>query len=102
MATAIFSGGRRFRGRSQSSGEINRVPLKGLFADGVWQCNCHPRLPAEHFQTKNGGKNHGRWCKNRTFSKPVLEADWIGSLHMPETTAEALQLLPLGRSSEAS
>ncbi|MCJ1378433.1 hypothetical protein MMC17_001531 [Xylographa soralifera] len=37
------------------------APLKGLFADGIWQCNCTPRLPAEHFQTKNGGRNHGRW-----------------------------------------
>ena len=40
------------------------MPLKkGLFSDGIWQCNCDPRLPAQHFQTKNGGKNHGRWCK---------------------------------------
>ena len=66
-----------------------KVPLKGLFSDGMWKCtvtlllaslifsftslqkanlrpsrrpgNCDPRLPAQHFQTKNGGKNHGRW-----------------------------------------
>lgn len=37
--------------------------MKGLFSDGAWHCNCEPRLPAEHFQTKNGGKNHGRWCE---------------------------------------
>ncbi|MCJ1246206.1 hypothetical protein MMC30_003411 [Trapelia coarctata] len=46
-----------FRGR----GSLGKAPLKGLFADGIWQCNCDPRLPAEHFQTKNGGINHGRW-----------------------------------------
>ncbi|KAL9111312.1 MAG: hypothetical protein Q9227_004189 [Pyrenula ochraceoflavens] len=34
---------------------------KGAFLDGTWNCECEPRLPAEHFQTKNGGKNHGRW-----------------------------------------
>ena len=52
----------RFRGRS-GPGAAQKVPLKGLFTDGVWHCNCDPRLPAQHFQTKNGGKNHGRWCK---------------------------------------
>ncbi|KAI9759179.1 MAG: hypothetical protein M4579_002552 [Chaenotheca gracillima] len=44
-----------------------KVPLKGLFDNGIWHCNCTPRMPAEHFQTKNGGKNHGRWfytCQN--------------------------------------
>ena len=56
-----------FRGRNGGRGHgrasLGKVPLKGLFSDGVWHCNCEPRLPAEHFQTKNGGKNHGRWCK---------------------------------------
>ena len=59
-----------FKGRSKAStGRGNyghkhqKVPLKGLFADGVWKCNCDPRLPAQHFQTKNGGKNHERWCR---------------------------------------
>ena len=47
------------RGRNSN---LLKVPLRGLFADGVWQCNCDPRVPADHFQTKNGGKNHGRWC----------------------------------------
>ena len=54
-----------FKGRKKSrrGGGIEKVPLKGLFDEGVWKCNCDPRLPADHFQTKNGGKNHGRWCK---------------------------------------
>ncbi|EED12289.1 conserved hypothetical protein [Talaromyces stipitatus ATCC 10500] len=34
---------------------------RGRFIDGVWHCDCDPRLPADHFQTKNGGVNHGRW-----------------------------------------
>lgn len=29
--------------------------------DGIWHCDCDTRLPAEKFQVKNGGKNHGRW-----------------------------------------
>lgn len=60
----MFRGrGNGFRGRRRGShGETTKVPLKkGLFSDGIWQCNCDPRLPAQHFQTKNGGKNHGRW-----------------------------------------
>lgn len=28
---------------------------------GIWYCDCDTRLPAEKFQVKNGGKNHGRW-----------------------------------------
>jgi hypothetical protein len=34
---------------------------RGLFSNGVWHCDCDPRMPADKFQTKNGGKNHGRW-----------------------------------------
>lgn len=58
--------GGRNRGRGRGRGVLEKVPLKGLFIDGVWHCNCEPRLPAEHFQTKNGGMNHGRWCKSST------------------------------------
>ena len=59
----MFKG--RSKGRGRGRGDyrpIFKTPLKGLFSDGIWQCNCDPRLPAQHFQTKNGGKNHGRWC----------------------------------------
>jgi hypothetical protein len=65
------------RGRYRNRGGISRGrggntsssarPLKGLFADGIWQCNCTPRLPAEHFKVKKEGKNQGRWfytCQN--------------------------------------
>lgn len=38
-----------------------RTAKRGLFSNGVWHCDCDSRLPADKFQTKNGGKNHGRW-----------------------------------------
>lgn len=44
-----------------------RTSRRGAFLNGIWHCDCDPRLPAEKFQTKNGGKNHGRWfytCQN--------------------------------------
>ncbi|RMJ27475.1 hypothetical protein PHISP_01672 [Aspergillus sp. HF37] len=37
------------------------APLRGLFLDGIWRCNCPGRPPAIQFQTKNQGVNHGRW-----------------------------------------
>lgn len=43
---------------------------KGAFIDGIWGCECDPRLPAEKFQTKNGGKNHGRWFFTCQKGKP--------------------------------
>ncbi|KAH6670454.1 hypothetical protein B0J14DRAFT_618775 [Halenospora varia] len=38
-----------------------KMPLKGLFQDGVWHCNCNPRLPASRFQVKKDGPNHGKY-----------------------------------------
>ncbi|KAI1612117.1 hypothetical protein EDD36DRAFT_275202 [Exophiala viscosa] len=38
-----------------------RTSKRGAFVEGVWLCDCEPRMPADKFQTKNGGKNHGRW-----------------------------------------
>ncbi|KAK4560767.1 hypothetical protein LTR86_005346 [Recurvomyces mirabilis] len=64
-------GGGRYRGgRGGGRGGKSTAPTttqKGLFADGIWQCNCIPRLPAEHFKVKKEGKNQGRWfytCQN--------------------------------------
>ncbi|KAF2498955.1 hypothetical protein BU16DRAFT_524968 [Lophium mytilinum] len=34
---------------------------KGLFEDGTWKCDCTPRLPAIHLQTKKETANKGRW-----------------------------------------
>ncbi|RDW95252.1 hypothetical protein BP5796_01015 [Coleophoma crateriformis] len=33
---------------------------KGLFSDGVWHCDCDPRLPASYFIVKKTGPNRGR------------------------------------------
>ena len=38
-----------------------RTSKRGAFIHGIWHCECEPRQPADKFQTKNGGKNHGRW-----------------------------------------
>jgi len=60
------SGGSRGQYRGKSGGLAN-TQEKGLFADGIWHCNCKQRLPAEHFRVKKEGKNHGRWfytCQN--------------------------------------
>ena len=41
---------------------------KGVFTDGIWHCECKPRLPAEHFKVKKETKNKGRWfytCQNQ-------------------------------------
>lgn len=34
---------------------------RGQFIDRIWHCDCHPRLPAEHFKVKKEGPNKGRW-----------------------------------------
>ncbi|RMY04290.1 hypothetical protein D0868_07026 [Hortaea werneckii] len=63
----MFRGRGRGRGRGTTSsrggrgGGVSAIRPKGLFADGIWQCNCTPRLPAEHFKVKKEGKNQGRW-----------------------------------------
>jgi hypothetical protein len=47
-----------------------RTSRRGLFVNGVWHCDCDTRLPADKFQTKNGGKNHGRWFYTCQKSQP--------------------------------
>ncbi|KAI9790150.1 MAG: hypothetical protein M1816_005350 [Peltula sp. TS41687] len=50
------------RGRGPGGARSTAItPLKGLFIDGSWHCNCTPRLPANRFQTRKQGPNHGRW-----------------------------------------
>lgn len=65
----MFKGRNRGRGRGGHA-PAQKVPLKGLFSNGVWHCNCEPRLPAQNFQTKNGGKNHGRWFYTCQLPQP--------------------------------
>ncbi len=65
----MFKNYRRGKGRGGDA-SAQKVPLKGLFSNGVWHCNCEPRLPAQNFQTKNGGKNHGRWFYTCQLPQP--------------------------------
>ncbi|KAI5866882.1 hypothetical protein GGS23DRAFT_552540 [Durotheca rogersii] len=37
-----------------------KVPLNGCFLNGVWHCNCIPRLPAVSLQAKKESANKGR------------------------------------------
>ena len=62
----MYRGGRygnRGGGNSSRGGRYNKQSTqpKGLFADGVWHCNCTPRLPAEHFKVKKESPNKGKW-----------------------------------------
>ncbi|KAI8940134.1 hypothetical protein NX059_003847 [Plenodomus lindquistii] len=56
--------GYRGRGRGRGGGGS----LKGMFTNGVWHCDCNPREPAIHFETKKAGPNQGRWF--RSCQKP--------------------------------
>ena len=52
------------RGRGGSSARyrgMNDKAEKGRFENGIWMCDCNPRLPAEHFQVKKDSPNKGRW-----------------------------------------
>ncbi|KAK5690673.1 hypothetical protein LTR17_025888 [Elasticomyces elasticus] len=61
-----YRGGRGGRGQSNAP----RAVATGLFADGIWQCECSPRLPAEHFQVKKESKNKGRWFYTCQMQEP--------------------------------
>lgn len=80
----MFRGRNSGRGRGRGRGSLEKIPLKGLFSDGVWRCNCEPRLPAEHFQTKNGGKNHGRWCKFSSIYDYQSNYDLVYTCQKPQ------------------
>ena len=78
------------------------IPLqRGLFANGIWHCNCRDRAPAVKLQTRNQGVNHGRWCayldpvsgisykkQTKNEKREGKVANWFStdSLHMPTTT----------------
>lgn len=58
-------GGGPGRGNFNNRNHAKQKP--GLFADGIWLCDCIPHLPAEHFKVKKEGRNKGRWfytCQN--------------------------------------
>ncbi|TAQ89560.1 hypothetical protein B7494_g2122 [Chlorociboria aeruginascens] len=48
-------------GAAKIFGGAKIMPLKGRLIDGVWHCNCDPRLPASHFRVRKEGPNTGRW-----------------------------------------
>ncbi|OIW35215.1 hypothetical protein CONLIGDRAFT_46261 [Coniochaeta ligniaria NRRL 30616] len=56
-------------GRSAPGSSSSREPRRtGLFENGQWFCDCEPRLPAVHLQTRKKGRNNGRWfytCQKR-------------------------------------
>ncbi|CBX95549.1 hypothetical protein LEMA_P027010.1 [Plenodomus lingam JN3] len=60
--------GFRGRGRGRGGGAAATGPPKGLFINGIWHCDCNPREPAIHFETKKAGPNKGRWF--RSCQKP--------------------------------
>ncbi|KAF3001206.1 hypothetical protein E8E13_001236 [Curvularia kusanoi] len=69
------------------------APLRGLFLDGVWHCDCSPRQPANHFEVKKPGKNQGKWF--RTCQKQQNDRSrcnfflWDGDAHPREALALA-------------
>ncbi|KAH7399352.1 hypothetical protein BKA66DRAFT_436918 [Pyrenochaeta sp. MPI-SDFR-AT-0127] len=75
-----------FRGGRRGGG-----PPKGLFVKGVWHCDCNPREPAVHFETKKPGPNKGKWF--RTCQKPEGERCgfflWDHNAHDREAAALA-------------
>ncbi|KAH7408238.1 hypothetical protein DE146DRAFT_675321 [Phaeosphaeria sp. MPI-PUGE-AT-0046c] len=54
--------GTRGRGRGRGRGPAGGPP-RGLFVNGVWHCDCNPRQPAVHFETKKEGPNKGKWFR---------------------------------------
>lgn len=80
----------------------NYAPLKkGLFKDGVWCCNCPQRPPAIKRQTKNGGRNHGRWCM-LLLPHLNLTSTYKISLYLPATRVSTLRVFPVGRRRRAT
>ncbi|KAI9656925.1 MAG: hypothetical protein M1831_004473 [Alyxoria varia] len=51
---------------------ISKTAPRGLFVHGIWQCDCDPRLPAQHFRVKKNGPNFNRWfwtCQRENSKK---------------------------------
>ncbi|KAF2750919.1 hypothetical protein M011DRAFT_474405 [Sporormia fimetaria CBS 119925] len=51
----------KWRGGRGSARKPQTTRGGGLLINGVWHCDCNPRLPALHLQTKKPGPNTGRW-----------------------------------------
>ncbi|KAG9233317.1 hypothetical protein BJ875DRAFT_485254 [Amylocarpus encephaloides] len=55
-----------FRTPKKPTGRFQQRPAKGaapmgLFQDGIWACDCNPRMNAAYFLTKKDGPNAGKW-----------------------------------------
>ncbi|KAF1986214.1 hypothetical protein K402DRAFT_92560 [Aulographum hederae CBS 113979] len=48
------------RGRGRGGGSSTSRAPKGIFQDGMWQCECSPCLPAVRFEVKKDSPNKGR------------------------------------------
>ncbi|KAL6711871.1 hypothetical protein ACN47E_002914 [Coniothyrium glycines] len=54
----------RGRGRGRGGNHNRDSKPRGQFVNGVWHCDCTPRQPAIHFETKKPGPNKGRWFRS--------------------------------------
>ena len=54
----------------------------GLFSDGLWVCNCEPRLPAKQLRCSNGGPNHGHYCTSPLTQELNLADKIPQSMHV--------------------
>lgn len=77
---------RKFGGRGASSGRGGGAKddktERGRFDNGLWLCDCTPRLPAEHFQVKKESANKGKWfytCQRGSMNRPKNQ----DHLHIP-------------------
>lgn len=66
MQRGNYRGGYRGRGgrggyRGSRGGSSNTNEDRGAFIEGVWHCDCNPRLPAQRFRVKKEGPNQGKW-----------------------------------------
>ncbi|KAF1912381.1 hypothetical protein BDU57DRAFT_559626 [Ampelomyces quisqualis] len=83
--------GFRARGRGRGAGVGAGAPPRGQFVDGVWHCDCDPRKPAVHFETKKEGPNKGKWfrtCQKQTTDKGRCKFFlWDSDAHKREAAA---------------
>ena len=69
-------------GSSSRRGAKDDITERGRFDNGIWMCDCSPRLPAEHFQVKKESANKGRWfytCQRGSTNRPKNQ----DHLHIP-------------------
>jgi len=74
---------KKFGGRASGRGSAKDDKTeRGRFDNGIWLCDCNPRLPAEHFQVKKESPNKGKWfytCQRGSMNRPKNQ----DHLHIP-------------------